>query len=109
MTANLTVHVTSSNWDAEVTNSKTTVLVDFWAEWCGPCKMIAPVLDELAGEFSGKIKIAKVNVEESQDLAAKFHIHSIPTLLVFKAGVVQEQIVGAPRKADLKSKLSAYL
>ena len=109
MKSNPVVHLAAANWDAEVTKSKTPVLVDFWAEWCGPCKMIAPVLDELAGELSGKIKIAKVNVEESQDLAAKFHIHSIPTLLVFKAGVVQEQIVGAPRKADLKSKLNAYL
>lgn len=109
MASNLVVHLTAANWDTEVTKATTPVLVDFWAEWCGPCKMIAPVLDELAGELSGKIKIAKVNVEKSQNLAAKFHIHSIPTLLVFKAGVVQEQMVGAPRKADLKTKLSAYL
>jgi len=109
MTSNLVIHLTAANWDTEVTKAMTPVLVDFWAEWCGPCKMIAPLLDELAGELSGKIKIAKVNVEESQDLAAKFHIRSIPTLLVFKAGVVQEQMVGAPRKADLKAKLSAYL
>ncbi len=109
MASNLVVHLSAANWDTEVTKATTPVLVDFWAEWCGPCKMIAPVLDELAGELSGKIKIAKVNVEESHDLAAKFHIHSIPTLLVFKAGVVQEQMVGAPRKADLKTKLSAYL
>ena len=109
MTSNLVVHLTAANWDTEVTKATTPVLVDFWAEWCGPCKMIAPVLDELAGELSGKIKIAKVDVEESQDLAAKFHIHSIPTLLVFKAGVVQEQMVGAPRKTDLQAKLNAYL
>jgi thioredoxin 1 len=109
MTSKLVVHLTAANWDTEVTKATTPVLVDFWAEWCGPCKMIAPVLDELAGELSGKIKIAKVNVEESQDLAAKFQIHSIPTLLVFKAGVVQEQMVGAPRKADLKAKLNAYM
>ena len=109
MASNLVVHLTAANWDTEVTKATTPVLVDFWAEWCGPCKMIAPLLDELAGELSGKIKIAKVNVDESQDLAAKFHIRSIPTLLVFKAGVVQEQMVGALRKADLKTKLSAYL
>lgn len=104
-----TLTFNDATFDSDVLKSDVPVLVDFWAEWCGPCKMIAPVLDELAGELSGKIKIAKVNVEESQDLAAKFHIHSIPTLLVFKAGVVQEQMVGAPRKADLKTKLSAYL
>ena len=109
MTSNLVVHLTAANWDTEVTKATTPVLVDFWAEWCGPCKMIDPVLDELAGELSGKIKIAKVNVEEGQDLAAQFHIHSIPTLLVFKEGVVQEQIVGAQRKADLQAKLNAYL
>ena len=109
MTSNIVVYLTAANWDTEVTQATIPVLVDFWAEWCGPCKMIAPILDELAGELSGKIKIAKVNVEESQNLAAKFHIHSIPTLLVFKAGVVQEQMVGAPRKADLQAKLNAYM
>ena len=109
MASNLIVHLTTANWDTEVTKATTPVLVDFWAEWCGPCKMIAPLLDELAGALAGKIKIAKVNVEESQDLAAKFQIRSIPTLLVFKAGVVQEQMVGALRKADLKAKLSAYI
>jgi thioredoxin 1 len=103
------VNLTAANWDAEVTKAATPVLVDFWAEWCGPCKMIAPVLDDLADELSGKIKIAKVNVDEGQELAAKFQIRSIPTLLVFKAGVVQEQMVGALHKADLQAKLNAYL
>lgn len=109
MASNLVVHLSAANWDTEVTKAPTPVLVDFWAEWCGPCKMIAPMISELAGELAGKIKIAKVNVDESQDLAAKFHIHSIPTLLVFKGGVVQEQMVGAVRKADLQAKLSAYI
>ena len=109
MASNLVVQLSAANWDTEVTKATMPVLVDFWAEWCGPCKMIAPMLDELAGELSGKIKIAKVNVDEGQDLAAKYQIRSIPTLLVFKAGVVQEQMVGALRKVDLKAKLSAYM
>ena len=109
MASNLIVHLTAANWDTEVTKATIPVLVDFWAEWCSPCKIIIPVLEELAGELSEKIKIAKVNVNDSQDLAAKFHIRSIPTLLVFKAGIVQEQMVGALSKADLKAKLSAYI
>lgn len=103
------IQLNEKNWESEVANSKVPVLVDFWAEWCGPCRMLAPVLSELAGEFPNKIKIGKVNVDESQTLAEKFHIHSIPTLLVLKNGVVQEQIVGAMRKDDLKAKLNPYL
>jgi len=103
------VHLNESNWESEVIKSGTPVLVDFWAEWCGPCKMIAPVLAELAGELSDKIKIGKVNVDESQTLAEKFHIRSVPTLLIFKNGAVQEQLVGALRKNDLQAKLAAYL
>lgn len=103
------IHLNETNWESEAANSTVPVLVDFWAEWCGPCKMIAPVLEELAGELAGKIKIGKVNVDENQALAEKFHIRSIPTLLVLKNGTVQEQIVGAMRKDDLKAKLSQYL
>jgi len=103
------IHLNEKNWESEAATSTVPVLVDFWAEWCGPCKMIAPVLEELAGELVGKIKIGKVNVDENQTLAEKFHIRSIPTLLVLKNGAVQEQIVGALRKEGLKAKLSTYL
>lgn len=103
------VHLSAATWQSEVAQATIPVLVDFWAEWCGPCKMIAPVLNELAGELAGKIKIGKVNIDENQELAEKFHIRSIPTLLVFKGGAVQEQMVGALKKADLKTRLSAYL
>ena len=104
-----TVLITSDNWKAEVLDSPIPVLVDFWAEWCGPCKAIAPVLEELAKEMAGKLKIAKVNVDELQDLAAQFSIRSIPSLLVLKGGQVKGQMVGAMSKKMLTDKLAAYL
>ena len=103
------VTLTTANFDQEVIKSTVPVLVDFWAEWCGPCKMIAPVLDELANEKVGKLKVGKVNVDDAQDLAGKFGIRSIPTLLIFKGGVVKEQVVGMTGKKDLEKKLAAYL
>jgi thioredoxin 1 len=101
------VSVNESNFDAEVVNTTTPVLVDFWAEWCGPCKMIAPILDEIANEKAGAVKVAKVNVDENQGLSSKFGIRAIPTLLFFKNGAVREQIVGMTSKRDLIAKLEA--
>ncbi len=107
--SNNTIKITSKNWEKEVVSSDIPVLVDFWAEWCGPCRMLAPVLDELATELKGKLKVGKVNVDEEQELAAKFQIRSIPTMLLFKNGAIQTQLVGAMRKQDLKNKLNDYL
>jgi thioredoxin 1 len=103
------IHITSENWKAEVLESPMTVLVDFWAEWCGPCKMIAPVLDELSTEMGGQLKIAKVNIDINREIAAQYSIRSIPTLLIFKDGQVKGQIVGAMGKAQLKERLNAYV
>jgi thioredoxin 1 len=97
------VTLTQDNFASEVLQSSSPVLVDFWAEWCGPCKMIAPVLDELAEEYDGKIKIGKVNVDNEQGLAGQFRVSAIPTLLLFKGGQVAEQMVGARSKRDLKA------
>ena len=105
MSSNNIIALTQENFPDEVLKSSTPVLVDFWAEWCGPCKMIAPVLDELAGEYQGKAKIGKVNIDEHQGLAAQFGVRAIPTLLIIKNGQVAEQMVGAKSKRDLKASL----
>ena len=105
MASPLIVTLTQENFAQTVLQSTTPVLVDFWAEWCGPCKMIAPVLDELADEYSGKVKIGKVNIDDHQGLAAEYGVRAIPTLLLFKQGQVAEQIVGARGKRDLKASL----
>ena len=103
------VEVNQDSWQSEVLDSSTLVLADFWAEWCGPCKAISPILKELADDLDGKLKIAKVNVDDSRELASQFGIRSIPTLILFKDGEVKEQMVGAKSKGDLKSKIEPYL
>jgi thioredoxin 1 len=105
MASPLIVPLTQENFAQLVLQSPVPVLVDFWAEWCGPCKMIAPLLDELADEYDGKAKIGKVNIDEQQALAAEYGIRAIPTLLLFNKGQVADQIVGARSKRDFKTSL----
>ena len=95
------VHVTESNFEEEVVKSDVPVLVDFWAEWCGPCKMIAPILDEIAKEYGEKLKICKIDVDSNPDIAPKFGIRGIPTLIMFKDGKAESTKVGAVSKSQL--------
>jgi len=99
------VTLTQESFANEVLQSPTPVLVDFWAEWCGPCKMITPVLNELADEYAGRVKIGKVNIDDHQGLATAYGVRAIPTLLMFQKGQVVEQLVGARSKRDLKASL----
>jgi thioredoxin 1 len=105
MASPLIVTLTQENFAQQALQSATPVLVDFWAEWCGPCKMIAPLLDELADEYQGKVSIGKVNIDEQQALATQYGIRAIPTLLLINKGQVAEQMVGAKSKRDLKASL----
>jgi len=102
-------YVTDDSFEAEVLQSSLPVLVDYWAEWCGPCKMIAPILDEVATEYTGKIKVAKLNIDDNQATPAKFGIRGIPTLMLFKGGAVEATKVGALSKSQLTAFLDANL
>ena len=102
-----TITLNESNFDRELTQDDKPMIVDFWAEWCGPCKMIAPLLDEIAREKAGAVKVAKVNVDDNQSLSFKYNIRAIPALLFFKNGQLRDQIVGVTSKKDLLSRLEA--
>jgi thioredoxin 1 len=105
--ASPTVTLDDSNFEKEVTQSDMTVLVDFWAPWCGPCKMIAPLLDEIATEKAGSVKVAKVNVDDNQSLSVKYNVRAIPALLFFKNGQLRDQVVGMTTRKDLLGRLDA--
>jgi thioredoxin 1 len=109
MASDLIKHITDATFDADVLKSDKPVVVDFWAEWCGPCKMIAPILDDVAGEYQGKLQITKMNVDENRDVPAKFGIRGIPTLMVFKDGQLAATKVGAMSKAQLTAFIDQQL
>lgn len=104
-----TVSVTDDNFDAEVLKSSKPIVVDFWAEWCGPCKMIAPTIDQLAEQYDGKVLFAKVDVDSNPNLSVKFHVRSIPMLLLFKDGKPVDQIIGAVGKEHFEEKINAVV
>jgi thioredoxin 1 len=101
--------VTSATWDQEVLKAPGLVLVDFWAVWCGPCRMVAPIVDEIAKDYAGKLKVVKLNTDENPDIAGKYQIRGIPTLMFFKGGQTVDQVVGAVPKTQLKTKVDTLL
>ena len=109
MSSDLIKHVSDASFDSDVLSTDGPVLVDYWAEWCGPCKMIAPILDDLSSEYQGKLQIAKLNVDENSETPAKYGIRGIPTLMLFKNGNVEATKVGALSKSQLAAFLDAHL
>jgi thioredoxin 1 len=109
LSGNNVIEGTDFNFDQEVLKSETPVLVDFWAPWCGPCRAIAPIVEELASEYEGKLKVVKLNTDENQDVAIKYGIRSIPTLGIFKDGKVVDAVIGTVPKNHLESKIKPYL
>ena len=109
MSSELIKHITDDSFSTDVLESDKPVLVDYWAEWCGPCKMIAPILDEVSGKYEGKLQIAKMNVDENRDIPAKFGIRGIPTLMLFKDGQLAATKVGAMSKAQLTAFIDQQL
>ncbi len=109
MASELIKHLSDASFEADVLQAATPVLVDYWAEWCGPCKMIAPILDEVAGAYQGKLQVAKMNVDDNRDVPAKFGIRGIPTLMLFKDGQIAATKVGALSKAQLMAFIDEQL
>ena len=109
MASDLIKHISDSSFEADVLKSDLPVLVDYWAEWCGPCRMIAPVLDELAGTYKGKLQITKMNVDENRDIPAQFGIRGIPTLMIFKGGKLVKTQVGALSKAQMTALVDEHI
>ena len=107
--ADATFTISDATFDEEIGSSSEPVIVDFWAEWCGPCKMIAPVLDEIATEQAGKVRVAKLNVDDNPDVARRFDVMSIPTLIIFKDGEPQKRLVGAKGKGQLLEDFAEFL
>ncbi len=109
MSSDLIKHISDASFDADVLQSSQPVLVDYWAEWCGPCKMIAPILDEIAKDYNGRLSVAKMNVDQNRDVPAKFGIRGIPTLMIFKGGQLAATKVGALSKAQLTAFIDGNL